>query len=203
MEKIKNFVIKYQLWIKLVAIALLVCVIFTPYIYVKSKALGLTVVGKETFWNLIKYNDNALKYPANYRFHFTSSWFIFFITLFAICSIITSFFIKTKKIILISTFLNIINFPLILATTLHTVWFGKNTASNDVQILNIPHIAFFFAFILFGLSIIILPYLIKQIKLEYTNKPHILSKNEKISELEKRIKQLEERIKQLEERDEK
>jgi len=184
MEKIKNFVIKYQLWIKLVAIALLVCVIFTP------------LERHSSIFNIIQADIRVNDYAHKYSYYGIFSWFVFILTLSLIVLMIVSIFIKNKNILLTISVLYIIDFIFIFLTILFcfidfyyiikyittvggTHWGGPHSTY--------PNIASFLSLILVVADLMILIPLIKWKK----QQPRKKTNKQKIAELEQRIIELE------------
>ena len=166
MEKIKNFVIKYQLWIKLVSIALLVCVIFTPYIVSAINLGKKDYVSSYSFWNLIIDNNDSQEYLPKYRFHFISTWFIFFIILTVISLIIINIVTKKSNLLTFACIFFIIAFFIILATEGYSLWFYyyAQIKPSGLPGYTFPHIAFFISILLIFLDIMVLIQLMKEKK---------------------------------------
>ena len=91
MEKVRNFVVKYQVWFKLAAIALLICVLFTPLILSESYDTRYTV----SIWEFIKnYSANINNMEPKYAVHWNLSWVIFFLTIIILILLCLSFWKK-------------------------------------------------------------------------------------------------------------
>lgn len=176
MEKIKNFVIKYQLWFKLAAIALLICVVFTPLILSESYDTRYTV----SIWEFIKnYSANINNMEPKYAVHWNLSWVIFFLTIIILILLCLSFW--KKHLLKLSCFLYILDFGIILVAAIFACKYEHGQyEENDFAI---PFIAFFIAALLFILTLLLIHYIIKNNK--------SISKTERIAQLEKRIEQLE------------
>lgn len=168
MDKFKSFVIKYQLWFKLAACILLVCMIFTPTIHQTILNTPFTSV-----WSFIWYHHRwGLTFNREYVFYFYCYYAFVIITIALIVLLLVSIF--QKKIFALCQFLYILDF---IVYILGAVFMFYNSPS-------IPHIAFYLALLLLVADIICTVFWIK------SHKPSP-SKDERIAELEKRIEELE------------
>lgn len=172
MEKIKNFVIKYQLWFKLAAIALLICVLFTPYI----SSGRAEVTGHMSFWDYV-YDTSYYVPLIGLQFHWIVSWIVFFISIISIVFVLLSLWKKPYFILFSISY--IVDFIFIMAATIFACVYEK--FPNEIAM---PHVAFYISLILFIITILFL-YFWKKDRLK---KP---TKSEQIAQLEKRIEQLE------------
>ena len=184
MIKLKNFIVKHQVWFKLIACALLVCVIFTP------------LVRHSSIFNIIKSDIRVDEYLNKYAYYGIFSWFAFIFTLICIVLTVVSFFINNKNIILTISVIYILDFIFILLSVLFrfidfyysikyittvggTHWGGPRSTY--------PNIASFLSIILFIFDLILLIPLIKWKK----QQPRKKTNKQKIAELEQRIIELE------------
>lgn len=180
MEKVKAFVIKYQLWFKLAAIALLVSTIFAPFVYAPIEE----VMNSYSFWVYIELSF-ILSPNLPQGLHWILSWIILFVTIAIIVLFIVTIIRKTStKILYFGLYLYIIDFILILISTIWACIYERMPNS-----ISCPHIAFYIALLLLVADIITLWQLHKWTK----NHPRKPTKNERIAELEKRIEELENR----------
>ena len=168
MNKLKSFVIKYQLWFKLAACILLVCMIFAPTIHQTILNTPFTSVWSFIWhrfrWGVIPMNDK-------YVFYFYCYYAFVIITIVLIVLLIISIF--QKKIFALCQFLYIIDFIVFI---LGAAFMFYNSPSC-------PHIAFYIAFLLLIADIVCIISWLKSHKSK--------SKSERIAELEKRVQELE------------
>ena len=167
MDKIKSFVIKYQLWFKLVACILLVCIIFTPTIHQTILNTPFTSV-----WSFIWHHHRwGLTFNREYVFYFYCYYAFVIITIALIVLLIVSIF--QKKFFALCQFLYILDFRVYI---LGAAFMFYNSPS-------IPHIAFYLALLLLVADIISIVFWFKSHKSS--------SQNDRIAELESRIEKLE------------
>ena len=170
MDKIKSFVIKYQLWFKLAAIVLLVGMFFIPFA-------------------TLFYYDQAdsvsfLFYVKNYEYKSSSYlWYdlaIIQIILTVIISVSIFVSIFNQKFIIYSLFLYLPHF------LIYFIAFFQGLITYEImtEFIFIPNIAFF-------LSLILLIFDIISIVFWKKNHHSASTKNERIAELEKRLAELE------------
>mgnify|MGYP001624266957 CR=1 FL=1 len=188
MEKVKAFVIKHQLWFKLAAIALLVCIIFTPYTSI------ILPVANETYHFSIFYylttNSNLSPYIAL----FSISIGICIITVFIIVLLFLSILKKNNKPFLS---ISLTSFGVLFILYLISLFLSIYTwGSYTYEAPSIPHIAFYLLLLLSVFVSFIAYYCYKEwrIKQPRTQIRSKLKKTEQtIAELEKRIEELENR----------
>lgn len=149
MEKVKAFVIKHQLWFKLVAIALLICTIFTPLSHIPFYQQFLNYSAWE-LTKLVKIFSSFIN-PAEgiqYVFACVSVCLIFS----DIALLIVSVFLKNSLILKSTLFIYTLAF---ITLTLAMIFACVNEQVSKTTII-IPHIAFFLALLLLIIDIITL-----------------------------------------------
>lgn len=186
MEKVKAFVIKYQLWFKLAAIALLVCTIFTPY-----TCIILPVVNEVHMFSIFYYltllTDKIL--PV-YAALFSFSVCICIATALIIVLLVFSILKKTNKPFL---FITLITFGVLFFCYLLSLFFSIYAwGSYTYNAPTIPHIAFYLLLILSVFVAFVSHYFYKDCRAKHSHKSTTKTK-QKIAELEKRIEELENR----------
>ena len=91
MDKIKSFIIKYQLWFKVIIIVLLLCVIFTPLVHIHAEDLDTANYSVFDFVirpsRLVVYNDPSILL-------FICAWLAFIGTIIIICLLLCSFYLN-------------------------------------------------------------------------------------------------------------
>lgn len=216
MEKVKAFVIKHQLWFKLAAIALLIAVIFTPYVYIKE--IGQGNISKQTaitiFQTVINYRigtGNYFLFP-NMRGECPTqpilAWISFFLIILTIGLICVS--LKKQKSLLFS--LISFYFSTITAFTFYIYSFFciKKYLMFGYGV-TIPNISFFLLVLLFIFSLFLSCSFYKKWRVKHPKQKtkseisekiddmYVISLQEKI-EQDRKIENLENRIKELENR---
>lgn len=185
MDKFKSFVIKYQLWFKVIIIVLLLCVIFTPLVHIHAEDLDTANYSVFDFVirpsRLVVYNDPSILL-------FICAWLAFIGTIIIICLLLCSFhFRNNRQLLRLSSILYLVVFAFILFVTIYSLAFYIplfRNMTNAAKTWGIPHIAFYLALLLLVADIICTVFWIK------SHKPSP-SKDERIAELEKRIEELE------------
>ena len=177
MDKIKSFVIKYQLWFKLAACILLVCMIFTPLLSVPfyNQQLNKSI---ETFVH--NFHDFFISDPKSHALQYIFALISLILIICIIITVFLSIFIKYQQFYLIFSLSYIVCYVFIILTFISAGSYGHNESGFK----GIPHIAFFLALLLLVADIICIVFWIK------SHKPSP-SKDERIAELEKRIEELE------------
>lgn len=195
MEKVRNFVVKYQVWFKLAAIALLICVLFTPYVKIIDYHHNLNEQAAISFWHIVLNNrldikDKIFVSPNSYHqfpAYVFLGWSVFLLSLITIVFLLISIF--KKKFLIVASLSYIVNFIIIFSSLIYSIYAYKNSIIFTDQMNCVPNIAFYLSLLLFLANIFILiMYLIPKFK---WNKIHKPTKAEQIATLEKRIEQLE------------
>lgn len=169
MEKIKNFVVKYQIWFKIGAIAIIICTVFVPFVH-----YGLSTANQFNY-SIWYYIINANFISPDYRFLSIIACIIFSLSVINLVLLIINCFVK--KYLLANSIIYIINFLFIIALYISYACITINA---------IPHIGFFLALILFIFESFVLHELIKHRK-----KNERSSDSDRIAELEKKVAELE------------
>ena len=184
MEKVKNFVIKYQLWFKLAAIALLICVVSTPYVFWFANSKNIfEYYDQHSLWSVISDKIIIPRYGYG-KITVILCWISFILTTITILSLVLSI-VKKNKFITFTIIIFFIDYLFLFTNSIYTSWFRSEIYSHYGTC--IPSYAFIVATLLFISAILILKQLIQYKK----TLPKNLSKTEQIAELEKRIEQLE------------
>lgn len=168
MEKIKNFVVKYQLWFKIGAIAIIICTVFVPFVH-----YGLSTANQFNY-SIWYYIINTNFISPDYRFLSILACLIFSLSIINLILLIVNCIVK--KYFLANSIVYTINF--LFMTALYISY-------ACITINAIPHVGFYLALLLFLFNIFLLYYLIKKRK-----KTH-QSKSDRIAELEKKVAELE------------
>lgn len=182
MEKIKNFVVKYQLWFKIGTGVLLILLLVTPF-WTDGIADGVSL----NLFSFISYTANFPSVSSLSPLCIVTIILIFFALILTILAI----FLKKTSInlctilciILASTFL-------IIVTSCRIGEFSSYGMSSQ------PHIAFYFAVLLFVLDLFALYFFIKHQK-----ENQLSSKSDRITELEKKVAELENKTADPEQRE--
>lgn len=169
MEKIKNFVVKYQLWFKIGAIVIIICTVFVPFVhYGLSSANQFDV----SIWDYVL-NLNVIS--PDYRYLSILSCIIFSFSIINLILLLVNCFVK--KYLLTNSIVYTINFLFMVALYISYACITINT---------IPHVGFFLALILFIFNCFVLYNLVKHQKESRSS-----SDSERIAELEKKVTELE------------
>lgn len=179
MEKIKNFVVKYQLVFKLCIIVLLIVGFFIPFFCMASLP--------EDDYSLTSLTASEIEREYLSLQTYTVPFFVF-------CSLISVFlivhvFVKKAIFIYITCGLYIIAFALLLADFFQWMYILHET---------IPHISFWLYFLLFVFNAFAVVFLIKDFRKIYPKK---LNKTDRIAELEKKVAELENKTADPEQRE--
>ena len=176
MDKIKNFVVKYQLWFKIICALLALSAIFSPQI-------------------LLSQNSDTFSYTLLHIYDVNShgsdcllaiELIIPLCVLFCLCALLflVSIFIKKKSFCFFISICYFVTF-LFLATEHILLCSVYKNASSSISI--IPHVGFYLALLLFLFDLFLLYYLIKE------RKQTRQSRSDRIAELEKKVAELENR----------
>ena len=167
MEKFKNFVSKFQVLFKLAAIALLVVMVFAPFVSINPFT-----------YSVLFYIENVAYLTEEWKHLATVAYIILALSALTILLLVISFFYK--KILSACLYIFLLDFITfgIIAISIITM---SLTSSGTYATPAIPHIAFYVAIIL----------LIADIATLVLMKKPISKKDAKIAELEKRIEELE------------
>lgn len=194
MKKVKAFVVKHQVLFKLMAIVMLVCIIFLPYVLIIEDAYGTNGTQKQSAITIFQTIINA-------RLGLDKKYFItpnrdgdcpaqpilgrisFVLLLFTIIFLAIS--IKKQKVFYISLILFII------AAIFSFLFFFYSYSCYSTYIIRrygtvLPNVAFYIALLLLAADVACIILLRKK-------QPRRQTKSEKIAELERRIEELEKR----------
>ena len=186
MDKIKSFVIKYQMWIKLAIIALLICSVFTPIIHIHIG--NLSSVNCSLFDLIAKTSNVPLESDPNI-FLFICSWIAFIGIIAIIVLLLLNLHFRRATLDFYCTVIYILVFALTLFVTIYSLVIFTPFLKNSMNInktWGIPHIAFYLLCLLFIFNAVVL-YFMKKLKMANQQQPD----SDRIAELESRIEKLE------------
>ena len=177
MEKIKNFVVKYQLWFKIICALLALSSFFAPQIF-------LSLNGDTVSYTLLHIYEANSYGPDSLL---AIELIIPLCVLFCLCALLylVSIFVKKKSFCF---FISICYFVTFLSLAIEHIFLCSAYKNASSSINTIPHVGFFLALILFIFDCFVLYVLIKHRK---ENIPP--TKSDRIAELEKKVAELENR----------
>ncbi len=190
MNRLKSFVIKYQLWITLISIILYIVMLFSPmytlkFTYIRYGDRYKTIIDNKVINYQIK---KGILFNMHDIFNILIVVFVVAYILLSIC-----YLIKKKKIFLnLSCSCSILSFVFIVSYIVSKAKefnFSHIDDYSDEILTTIPHVAFYIGFIIFIFCTIVLAI---NIYIHYkSTHPNIQTKSERIAELEKRVQELE------------
>ena len=175
MEKIKNFVVKYQLWFKIGISILIFIGFFIPFFSEQNIPTPQLKPHLSYLYELPNREYNLNLSPLSIPI-------LIFLSL-SIAFIFISIILRPPYFLLLSCLVYCIAFIFLFANFFQWLCFSEQ---YDISI--IPHIAFFLYLLIFLFDIVVSIYLIKHFRKIYPKKP---TKSDRIAVLEKKVAELE------------
>lgn len=136
MEKVRNFVVKYQVWFKIIEIILLLGIIFLPLCQLIFYGENET----KSIWYFVSHSSNVNNIDTlNHALHYIFAWIVLILSLVIVLLTILSSFFKKQSINTTTMILQSFNFLFIILTLIWTCIYEHNVWEPN----GIPHISFY------------------------------------------------------------